>query len=393
MRWITGYCTNVHPGPDLEQTRRNLTEHALAVKQAVSPQQPMGVGLWLSAQAAARMRGQNRVAEFATWLAEVGLVPFTLNGFPFGDFHQPIVKHAVYRPTWCEAARVDYTLDLIELLDRLLPSGMEGSISTLPLDWGTPALSEDRWQAAAQNLRTVAARLERLEQDRGRLIYVCLEPEPGCALQRSEDVTRFFADYLCRGEAAERVLRYLRVCHDVCHSAVMFEDQAAVLDRYRAAGIAVGKVQVSSALVMNWDAIPADTRHSAVAQLHQFVEPRYLHQTVTQTAPGSVPVFFEDLASALTTIGDPLQLQGQWRVHFHVPIYLDRFGCLETSQDHIDDCLQAVRQQPGLTHFEVETYAWKVLPAELQQPRLADGIAREMRWLQERIQPGWGVEC
>ena len=30
-------------------------------------------------------------------------------------------------------------------------------------------------------------------------------------------------------------------------------------------------------------------------------------------------------------------------------------------------------------HFEAETYAWGVLPAELQQPDLAAGIAAEMR--------------
>ena len=127
---IIGYCTNVHPGADLETTRRNLAEHALAVKQLVSPDQPISVGLWLTAQAADKMRKQDAVGEFAEWLAEVGLIPFTLNGFPFGDFHQPVVKHAVYRPTWCDAARLDYTVGLIEILDRLLPPSLEGSIST-----------------------------------------------------------------------------------------------------------------------------------------------------------------------------------------------------------------------------------------------------------------------
>ncbi len=71
---------------------------------------------------------------------------------------------------------------------------------------------------------------------------------------------------------------------------------------------------------------------------------------------------------------------GQWRVHFHVPIYLERFGPLRTTQDDIRKCLQAVGQHPDLRHFEVETYAWSVLPRELQQAELADGIALEMQW-------------
>ena len=33
-----------------------------------------------------------------------------------------------------------------------------------------------------------------------------------------------------------------------------------------------------------------------------------------------------------------------------------------------------------MTHFEVETYAWSVLPESLQVPQIAEGIAREMTW-------------
>ena len=53
---------------------------------------------------------------------------------------------------------------------------------------------------------------------------------------------------------------------------------------------------------------------------------------------------------------------------------------LQTTQDDIRSCLQAVDHQPDLQHFEVETYAWSVLPKELQQAELADGIALEMQW-------------
>ena len=45
MRRETGYCTNVHAGADLPQTRANLERFALDVKRQVSPSAPMGVGL------------------------------------------------------------------------------------------------------------------------------------------------------------------------------------------------------------------------------------------------------------------------------------------------------------------------------------------------------------
>src|SRR3954447_23496185 len=133
-----GYCTNVHAGADLETTRANLERHALAVKGRFAPHTPMGIGLWLSAAAARKLLAERQTPGFAAWLAQVGLVPFTLNGFPHGDFHEQVVKHRVYTPTWWDSARLDYTLDLIAILDAILPPGLDGSISTLPIAWGNP---------------------------------------------------------------------------------------------------------------------------------------------------------------------------------------------------------------------------------------------------------------
>ena len=40
---------------------------------------------------------------------------------------------------------------------------------------------------------------------------------------------------------------------------------------------------------------------------------------------------------------------------------------------------------PDLKHFEVETYAWNVLPEEHQVSNLADGIAKEMTWVKNQL--------
>jgi hypothetical protein len=75
-----------------------------------------------------------------------------MNGFPYGDFHEPVVKHKVYQPTWYEPARWKYTLQLAEILNQLLLPGVEGSISTLPIAWpskvGEP-LADDLLRSAA----------------------------------------------------------------------------------------------------------------------------------------------------------------------------------------------------------------------------------------------------
>lgn len=372
---LFGYCTNVHAGADLAQTRANLQRYAVAVRQKLG--EPMGVGLWLSASAARQLTEQSELLDFRSWLEHEGLIPYTMNGFPYGDFHGKVVKHAVYHPTWRELTRVAYTRNLIDILDMLLPAGVQGSISTLPLAWGNPAPSTAEWQAYAESLHALVRYLERLEQTRQRLIHLCIEPEPGCALQWSTDIVRFFEDYLLPGQNAAKVLRYLRVCHDVCHAAVMFEEQAEVLARYRKAGILVGKVQVSSAVRAAFEELPAEERPLAREQLAGFHEERYLHQTMMRRSRDEKVVFYEDLSQALAAEREP---KGEWRVHFHVPIYLTRFGRLDAMQNAIHDCLHATTEQ-DVPHWEVETYAWDVLPAELRQPDLAEGIADEVRWL------------
>lgn len=373
-----GYCTNVHAGVDLAQTRANLETHALAVKRRFQPDGDLGIGLWLAASAARQMLDGRHTAEWSVWLKQVGLVPFTLNGFPFGDFHKPVVKHDVYLPTWWEPTRLEYTRRLITILDALLAPGAAGSISTLPIAWGNPLPAPERLKEAAANLARCADQLHRLEEQSGRFIRLSLEPEPGCVLQRSADVVRFFEDHLLPGRDETLIRRYLTVCHDVCHAVVMFEEQEEVLRRYRAAGIAVGKVQVSSAVILPLDRLVPEERPLAVRQLTEFAEDRYLHQTMVRAAPNTAPVFFEDLPLALAA-GGPLQ--GEWRVHFHVPIYLERFGRLEASRPAIHDCLYTMQQLGGTDHYEAETYAWGVLPAELRQPELAVGIADELTWL------------
>lgn len=372
-----GYCTNVHAGASMLESHSNLEQHALEVKRRVSPNEPMGVGLWLSAATAEELVQRGAVSEAREWLEQVGLIPFTLNGFPHGNFHQEIVKHRVYAPTWADELRLNYTNQLVNILHELLPPGADGSISTLPLQWGQPKPSEHHLDVCAANLRKAAAHMSELLADTGRLIHLCIEPEPGCVFDRSHHIVDFFERHLLPGGNEEEIRRHIRVCHDVCHAAVMFEDQVEVLERYRSAGIEVGKIQVSSAVIAQFDGVDPDVRHGTFEQLGTFNEPRYLHQTVVRR--GSQETFYEDLPQALQAEG--ADLSGEWRTHFHVPVYLDAFGHLRGSQQQISQCLANFARLTNCKHLEVETYAWGVLPADLQEPTLAAGIAKEMAWL------------
>src|SRR5690606_11939912 len=86
MMYHVGYCTNVHAGATWQQTQENLEKYAARVRQIARPDSALGVGLWLSARAAAELTEAGGVEAFGQWLRHRRLVPYTMNGFPYGDF-------------------------------------------------------------------------------------------------------------------------------------------------------------------------------------------------------------------------------------------------------------------------------------------------------------------
>ncbi len=378
---ILGYCTNVHAGNDYASTLENLERYACAVKARVSPGAPMGVGLWLPASAARDVLENDHVSDFRDWLNERGLRVFTMNGFPHGDFHQEVVKHEVYKPTWAESERLDYTKNLVRILGGLLPKEAEGSISTLPIGWPSPEGDEQVLQDAASQLIELVDFLAREEASTGHCIHIDIEPEPGCLLDTTNGMIAFFEEHLFPKGEKKHIARYLRVCHDVCHAAVMGEEQAAVLEAYRDAGVRVGKVQLSSAVALDFAPLDGTERKAALAQLARFEEPRYLHQTMVDNESLGYGLLYEDLPEALDEIKEEDLEALTLRTHFHVPLFLQRFGFLDATQDDVIECLEHIEALSDCRHFEVETYAWNVLPEDLRVDDLAEGIAKEMQWV------------
>lgn len=386
-----GYCTNVHAGASFDEMRSNLLRYAVPVKQRVSPDAPMGVGLWLAADAANyALAHPAAIQDLRSWMQGLGLAVYTLNGFPYGNFHEEVVKTKVYQPDWTTQERYDYTLTLARVLAELLPDEGEGSISTLPLGWpghlpgdGDSETDLHRVKsAAAGRMHDLVHELARLELDTGKLIHINIEPEPGCIIDTAPKLVDFFRQYLLDSPDDVSVRGYLRVCHDVCHSAVMFEPQDVALRAYRDAGISVGKVQLSSAVSVDFESKAPSDRAAALTQLKSFAEDRYLHQTCVRQPTGGTTLY-SDLPDAITAAEADGGPTGEWRVHFHVPVYVESFGEISTTQPAIGELLKAVQPGDELHHFEVETYAWNVLPDELQRDELADGIADELAWVRD----------
>src|SRR5262245_57985240 len=112
--WHLAYCTNIHRGETWPETFAALQRHTLAVRDGVSPGKPYAIGLRLSHQAASQLKEPSTLKEFRQWLERENCYVFTINGFPYGQFHGGRVKEQVYAPDWTTRARLEYTNLLFE---------------------------------------------------------------------------------------------------------------------------------------------------------------------------------------------------------------------------------------------------------------------------------------
>ncbi len=387
------YCTNIHPGETWAEVRTNLEKYLPEAKASLTPDADLGVGLRLSAIAARELAKDEARAAFKDFLRAEGLYVFTLNGFPYGEFHGTPVKENVYLPDWRTPERLDYTNRLADILADILPGddSLDGSVSTVPGGFKAEIRTADDIAAMADNMIRHAAHLVEVRRKTGKTIILTLEPEPCCHLETIDETVAFFRDHLHSTAAATQLAeltdldtaeaetalhRHLGVCLDLCHAAVEFEDPADAIAKLRNADVRVGKMQISAGL--RFSGVDAGT----VDLLRPFADEVYLHQTVAAGAEGLER--FVDLPDAFTA-----QAAGaahhEWRVHFHVPIFLDDMGAFATTQNFIREVLALHRENPISDHLEVETYTWDVLPEEYRNVDVVSAIVRELQWVRTEL--------
>lgn len=369
------YCTNVHPGRSGAEVEAGLDRYTVPVMRAYG--QPLAAGLWLARPVVTELLADSDgVGRFADGLVRRGLTCHTLNAFPYGDFHSERVKENVYRPDWTRPERLDYTVQCATVLAGLLPDGVEGSISTLPLGFREFHNPPDFRDRCAAQLVECARQLSMIHESSGKLIRLAIEPEPFCVVETTPEAIDWFRKLWREAErrdAADAVRTHLGLCYDVCHQAVEFEDVGESIRSLDREGIRINKVHASCALQLD------DPRNNAEgrAALKRYVEIRYLHQTIAVT-PGGRHARAVDLTHELIDApGEDFLSAPSWRVHFHVPVDAERIGPLATTRPALREALVAVAALDYAPHLEVETYTWDVLPGA-GPADLVTGLTREL---------------
>ncbi|HLA26934.1 MAG TPA: metabolite traffic protein EboE [Syntrophales bacterium] len=385
------YCLNVHPGERWEDNYKALNDMTLKIRDRVAPEKKFGIGLRLSRLAAYSLASSETLNQLEEFLRNNHLYVFSINGFPYGDFHETVVKENVYYPDWRTRKRRDYTIQLSDILSKLIPPYTSGSISTVPGSYKNWIQTESDHAEMIYHMMDCVAHLASIRQRTGKDLHMGLEPEPDCFLETTRETVSFFTGELldlgrpylaqlkgCRkSQAEEMIFRHLGVCFDTCHMSLQFENLAESISILKANGIRLSKIQISAAL-------KTTCAERNLIRLKDFSESVYLHQVKTSGGKdGSVS--YGDLSRALENIDLKTQTGEDVRVHFHVPLYYTGDDCLESTAADLTPDFFSQALDSGAEHFEIETYSFNVLPEDLKKKGLVESVVDEYVWVINRF--------
>lgn len=369
------YCTNIHPAKNWEETRHSLQTHTLGVRDLLvkngllAANEHFAIGLRLSALAARELLQGDQLARFRDWLAATNTYVFTINGFPYGNFHETRVKEQVFAPDWTQQDRIDYTKNLFEILAAIAPPETGGSVSTLP---GSHKSFKADEAIIRKNLIHLADWLDDLSARSGKDLHLGIEPEPLGHIENTQESLAFFERLANETSNPAPLLQRIGINYDCCHFALQFENAKYSLDALTNAGIRISKIHLSNALSLD----PQNPH--AIAAIANFDEPIYSHQVVHRNSSGALTRFI-DLPDFLRSTQSGISSEA--RVHFHIPLDAKPSMPLGSTEDHVNQTLSWLdRQDAACTHLEIETYTWAVLPNALRRP-IEEQIAAEYRWV------------
>jgi sugar phosphate isomerase/epimerase len=386
------YSTLVHPGDDWEQMWQSLTTYVPQVKARIAGNRRFGVSLRLSASSAQTLAGSAAERDkLKNFLGDNNMYLYTVNAFPYGAFKGTMVKEQVYEPDWRSEERTRYTINVANVLADVCTPDIAPSIQSAPLGFKPRVTGADVVASYTDHVLRVVAHLVAIEARTGRTVQLALEPEPFCFLETTDETVAYFTTQLYSGAAAAALAHYaqipvaqaiaalrrhLGVVFDICHQAVEYEDIAVSLQKLTDAGIPIFKLQQAAALH-----VPEVTQ-PVVDILKRYAKTIYLTQTM-EKRDGAINRFLnlDDAIAAFERDPGPRE----WRIHIHVPVFLDDLGPFRTTRFAIEDALRVHKAAPLSRQLEIETYTWDMLPDNLKTGDIVEYICREIDWVRGQL--------
>ena len=387
------YSTLVHAGDTWDDMWASLRKFVPQVKKRVCPDGNFGVSLRIShASSETLINSPEKRAELRRFLDDNGMYLYTVNAFPYGPFKNQIVKEQVYEPDWSSEQRLKYTMNVATIVAEVAPDYVNPSIQTPPLGFKPNVTSEAVIEAYAENIRKLATHVNNIRKYKGRTVTLAIEPEPACFLETTQETIAFFNDYLrteksyrnlaaktgaTLEDAKEILARHVGIVYDICHQALEYENITQSLQALKDEKISVWKLQEAAAMM-----IPEVTKEKIEA-VAKYAKTIYLTQTHQRTGDGAITRYLnlEDAIAAWEL--NPVKCE--WRIHFHVPVFLEDLGPFKSTRFAIAEALAFQKKHRISDQLEIETYTWDVLPDELKTGDIVDYVTKEIEWVKSEL--------
>jgi sugar phosphate isomerase/epimerase len=387
------YSTLVHAGDTWDDIWASLRKFVPQVKKNVCPNGKFGVSLRIShASSETLINAPEKRADLRKFLDDNDMYLYTVNAFPYGPFKNQIVKEQVYEPDWSSEARLRYTMNVATILADVAPEFVNPSIQTPPLGFKPNVTSKAVIEAYAENIRKLTTHVNNIYRYKGRTVTLAIEPEPACFLETTPETINFFNKFLRTRKSYENLAvktgatlqgakdilaRHVGVVYDICHQAVEYEDITKSLAALKKAKIPVWKLQEAAAMM-----IPVVTREKVQA-VKKFAKTIYLTQTHQRDKKGKITRFLnlEDAIAAW----EKKPVECEWRIHFHVPVFLEDLGPFKSTRFAIAEALAFQKKHRISDQLEIETYTWDVLPDELKTGDIVEYVTKEIEWVKSQL--------
>lgn len=388
------YCSNIHKGLNWYYIFNNLKKFNIKLKVKTKFKNKFCLGLQIHNLAVNQFFLENSIKNLESWLLRNNFYISNINGFSYWPFHKNFIKEKIYFPDWSSVERKIYTKKLIKILLTFLPKGVIGSISTLPVSYKlilNNKITDNLLNLSVINFCDVVIYLLNIFNKTGNIIHIDIEPEPNCFLSSINDVIYFFNEWLfSKGSCyiakklnisqfkSEYYIRnYIRICYDICHFSVNYNDHIDVLKTLNKNGIKIGRFQISSALKFCFNK-NLFVDKNFFKNLFFLSKSPYLHQTF-ENYYGKL-FKFEDLSFAFDNFFKSNILPNEWTIHYHVPIFFDGFFEIKSTQSHIIEVFNFLKFSLKKYNFEIETYTWNFLPSKIKVDILSS-IKYEYFWV------------
>lgn len=370
------------PGLDWDTQFAALSAELPRLREHIAPHRPLEFSLQLGERAAAELRSSTRIAHFQPWLREQHLQVSALSSAEHG-------RSADWRHEDC----FQHTLDLAHILATLLPTAGRGSLGVRALAPADPDPEQRRRDAGlcAARLVQIAAALGHIEEVSGRRITLAVTPAPAGLIEDAAGLARFFDEHLlpaaehstprglCASSTRELVYRHIGLCHDVCHSALLYRDPYPALERLRRAGIEVAMVRLGGALSLRLPATAAE-REELVADL-LCEDVRTSRRVVMERRRSGQLRRHAHLPGALQHLHEGAR---EWRIGTRVPLFWRGGGPLAPTTSELEATLTWLRDTGTGAALEIATEAWWMLPPSLRQD-VGACREREHAWVRSAL--------